>query len=163
MGILLLGPEITPALLMKTALYVTDGSVDSALLLRHWLTEQHATACRLTVVLPYETEPGERLHKDALRPAKAAAESRLQTWSAMLGDVGLHRRATQTLFASPEHALTIHLLMFHYDYWLVDDNQQMVSLAGVLTRTATQAVWLPGVFADVQAGRSAGVSPCLQP
>ncbi|CCH02877.1 hypothetical protein FAES_4878 [Fibrella aestuarina BUZ 2] len=127
---------------MNSLLYVTDGSVDSALTLRNWLTAHTQPAPRLTVVLPYDLAPDQPLHKDVLRPAKAAAEGHLQQWVAMLGDAKLGNLTTETLLASPEHATTLHLLIRPYDGWLVDDQDLMEMMADVLARTRTQPLWL---------------------
>lgn len=125
---------------MNSLLYVTDGSVDSALTLRNWLAAQPQSAPRLTVVLPYDLTPDQPLHKDVLRPAKAAADDRLRQWVAMLGDAKPDNLTTETLLASPEHAITLHLLIRPYDGWLVEDRFLVETMADVLARTRTQPV-----------------------
>lgn len=125
---------------MNSLLYVTDGSVDSALTLRNWLAAQPQPAPRLTVVLPYDLTPDQPLHKDILRPAKAAADARLRQWVAMLGDARPDMLTTETLLASPEHAITLHLLIRPYDGWLVEDRFLVETMADVLARIRTQPV-----------------------
>ncbi|MEZ0609224.1 hypothetical protein ACAW74_11945 [Fibrella sp. WM1] len=130
---------------MNSFLYVTDGSVDDALLLRNWLDNQPQPLLRLTVVLPYDLTPDQPLHKDGLRPAKAAADVRLQQWVTMLGDVKLGNLTTETLLANSAHAITLHLLIRPYYGWLVADRDVVETMADVLPRTRTQPVWLaPG-------------------
>ncbi|WP_020604286.1 hypothetical protein [Spirosoma spitsbergense] len=134
---------------MKTALYVTDGSVDSALLLRAWLTRQPTNFCRITVVLPYSISPDEPLHKDVLRPVKEKALTLLQNWQSMLGDSQIWPMALEPFFATPEHALTIYLLLRHYDYWLTDNNPSPCGTE-LITHTSTQRTHLAAVstYAD---------------
>ncbi len=106
---------------MQTALFLTDCSVDSALSLRNWMAERAHQPLRLTVVHPYEIKVGDPLHKSVCKPAKTNALARLDNWTAMLGDIDNQQITTETLFASPNVALMIHLLIRGYDYWVVEN------------------------------------------
>ncbi len=114
-------PGNEPLRLMLTALFITDCSVDSALALRNWLSEQSHQPLSLTVVHPYDIPPGESLHKSVCQPAKADALSRIANWTAMLGNPENTRLTTEILFSTPEIALTIHLMIRGYDYLMVDN------------------------------------------
>ncbi len=141
-----------------TVLYLTNGSVDSSLIFRHWLKGQPATTLYLTVVLPYDIAADERLDKDVAHSAKETAEIHLQNWLVVVGDVRPHQLITQTLFASPEHALTIHLLLYRYDRLLVDAQRILTPLAGILAQTNTKPIELPGARTDSSIEQSVAVS-----
>lgn len=106
---------------MLTALFITDCSVDSALSLRAWLSQQSRHPICLTVVHPYDIPAGESLHKSVCQPAKADALARLANWTAILGNLENTHLTTETLFSNPEVALTIHLMIRNYNYLLVDN------------------------------------------
>ncbi|MFD2938264.1 hypothetical protein [Spirosoma flavum] len=106
---------------MKTALFLTDGSVDSALSLRRWLSIDPKAAIRLTVVHPYDIELGTTLTKITCRAAKQQAVDRLENWLDLLPQLWSGEFKTETLLATPELAATIHLLLRPYTYLLVDD------------------------------------------
>lgn len=137
---------------MQTALFLTDCSVDSALSLRKWLAQQTHPSLRLMVVHPYEIVSNDPLHKSTCKPAKAEALARLDNWTAMLGDVDCKQITTETLFASPNVALMIHLLIRGYDYWVVEDwtIADSPSVAALLEQSQTK-VWslCEGVEANV--------------
>ena len=142
---------------MQTALFLTDCSVDSALSLRSWLAEHSHRPLRLTVVNPYEISGDDPLHKSVCNPAKTDALARLNNWTAMLGEVDTTDLTTETLFASPNVALMIHLLIRGYDCWVVEnwsvvDNPAVAALLAQ-TRTKVQSLW-EGVEADVSYGVS---------
>jgi hypothetical protein len=125
---------------MKTALFVTDCSIDSALSLRNWLSAHARQPIRLTVVYPYDLPSGLALNRNTLQPAKTEALSQLKNWSAMLDTIDITWLTTETILASPELALSIHLLIRNYDYWLVDDWAQVAdpALAAILNQRTTQ-------------------------
>ncbi|MBO0951808.1 hypothetical protein [Fibrella forsythiae] len=128
---------------MQTALFVTDCSVDSALALRNRLTATHPPI-RLTVVHPYDIESGQPLNKTVLTVARGAAIARLKAWKAVLGDEQGHNLKTEILFASPELALRIHMLIRRYDA-VISDGQWLVNpheLANLLAQTGTQLHYL---------------------
>ncbi|MEZ0487340.1 hypothetical protein [Fibrella aquatica] len=129
---------------MQTALYVTDCSIDSALALRNRLaTFTHNSVC-ITVVHPYDIEPGQPLNKVILKEARQAAITRLNNWKAILGEVKPGGLKTEILFASPELALRIHLLIRRYDA-IFSDGQWLVTphdLADLLAQTGTQLHYL---------------------
>ncbi len=106
---------------MKTALFLTDGSVDSALSLRCWLATNPELSIRLTVVHPYDIELGTTLTKNTYQIAKQQAINRLEHWLNMLPQPWAVELKTEILLASPELAVTIHLLLRPYTYLLVDD------------------------------------------
>lgn len=125
---------------MKTALFVTDCSIDAALSLRNWLRAQGSQPIRLTVVFPYDIARGQALTRNTLQPARADALTQLSTWSALLDTIPASWLTTETLLASPELATAIHLLLRSYDYWLVNDTEQAVSpsAAAILRQRTTQ-------------------------
>lgn len=131
---------------MKTALFVTDCSIDAALSLRHWLAARNSQPVRLTVVYPYDITRGQTLSRDTLKPAKAGAVAQLDNWSALLDALPAGHLTTETLLASPELALSIHLLLRGYDYWLVNDEEQITSpaVAAILNQCTTRAEVLSG-------------------
>ncbi|MCX6217212.1 hypothetical protein [Spirosoma sp.] len=106
---------------MKTALFIVDCSVDSALSVRNWLSAHSHQPVRLTVVLPYDIDEGQSLEKSTLQSAKSEASTRLKNWCALLGDTNPGSVVTETLLANPELAISMHLLIRRYDYWLVED------------------------------------------
>lgn len=124
---------------MLTALFITDCSVDSALSLRTWLSEQSHQPLRLTVVHPYDIPAGESLHKSVCQPAKAEALTRLANWKHMLGDPESLHLTTETLFSTPEVSLTIHLMIRSYDYLLVDNWSPVTdtTITSLLKKTQT--------------------------
>jgi len=134
-----------PARLMLTALFITDCSVDSALLLRTWLSEQTHQPLSLTVVHPYDIPTGALLHKSVCQPAKAEALTRLNNWTAMMGNSENVYLTTEILFANPEVTLTIHLLIRGYNYLLVDDwspvSPTALPLMLAKTRTTVQSIY----------------------
>ena len=125
---------------MKTALFVTDCSVDSALCLRNWLSAHASQPIRLTVVYPYDIEGGQSLTRDTLQPARAEALRQLNSWSAQLDTIDAGWLTTETLLASPELALSIHLLIRGYDYWLVNDLVDIANpaVSAMLSRSTTR-------------------------
>lgn len=125
---------------MKTALFVTDCSIDSALSLRNWLSAHARQPLRLTVVYPYDIPGGQSLSRDTLKPARTEALTQLKSWSGLLDTIGTDWLTTETLLASPELAISIHLLIRGYDYWLVDDWSQVANpaLAAVLNQGSTR-------------------------
>lgn len=125
---------------MQTALFLTDCSVDSALSLRGWLVQHTHEPLRLTVVHPYEIEGGDTLHKSVCTPAKSEAVARLAHWRAMLGEVDTIHLNTEALFARPNVALMIHLLIRGYDYWVVDNwaMAAVPSVAALLEQSGTK-------------------------
>ncbi|MDB5241132.1 MAG: hypothetical protein JWP57_1757 [Spirosoma sp.] len=139
---------------MKTALFVTECSIDSAFTLRNWLANTAHESIRLTIVLPYEILPGEPLHKSACNPAKAEAQARLDHWSAILGDNQITVITTETLFGSAKQALHLHLLIRSYDYWLVDERAMpdKVDLGSLLNHPGklTRLVLMSEKFAFVR-------------
>ncbi|GAB4044114.1 hypothetical protein [Spirosoma jeollabukense] len=110
---------------MKTAFYSTDCSVDSALALRSWLTTTPEKAIHLTVVHAYDIEAGTSLNKEACRAAKQQAKARLNHWLEMLNQSWVGEVKPETLLASRELAITMHLLLRSYDILLLDE--QVVS------------------------------------
>ncbi|SOD93390.1 hypothetical protein [Spirosoma fluviale] len=106
---------------MKTALFVTDCSVDSALTVRNWLSAHSHQPIRLTVVLPYDIDEGQSLDKKSLQAAKSEASNRLKNWSDLLSATDPGSVVAETLLANPELAISMHLLIRRYDYWLVED------------------------------------------
>lgn len=125
---------------MKTALFVTDCSVDSALSLRNWLSAHASQPIRLTVVYPYDIDSGQALTRDTLQPAKAEARRQLNNWSAQLDTIDASWLTTETLLASPELALSIHLLIRGYDYWLVNDLVEVANpaVSAILSQGTTR-------------------------
>ncbi len=125
---------------MQTALFLTDCSVDSALSLRGWLAGHTHQSVRLTVVHPYEMAGDKPLHKSVCKPAKTEALARLDNWMAMLGEADTTCLTTEALFASPNVALMIHLLIRGYDYWVVEDwtLADSPSVAPLLEQTSTK-------------------------
>ncbi|RYF65962.1 MAG: hypothetical protein EOO39_23905 [Cytophagaceae bacterium] len=129
---------------MQTALFVTDCSIDSALALRNRLTSSTHPPIRLTVVHPYDIAVDQPLNKAVLKVAREAAIARLNTWKTILGDTHGHQLKTEILFASPELALRIHMLIRRYDAVFTDD-QWLVTpheLADLLAQTGTQLHYL---------------------
>lgn len=106
---------------MQTALYLTDGSVDSALAFRSWLAHFNKGSFRFTVVLPYNLPAGEPLHKSVSGLARQAAQQRVAKWLAMVNETVAADILTDVLFASPAQALSIHLLVRQYDYLVQDE------------------------------------------
>lgn len=104
---------------MKTACFITNCSVDSALTLRRWVDTHSDETIRITVVHPYGVDAGITLNKETCRTAKQQATARLDHWLAMLPT--LRNAKPETLFSSPELALKMYLLLRYYDYVLVDD------------------------------------------
>ncbi|QIP11633.1 hypothetical protein G8759_02790 [Spirosoma aureum] len=104
---------------MKTAFFLTDCSVDSALVLRRWLESNPDNALHLTVVHPYDIEECAVLNKETFRAAKQQAESRLERWLDMLPQ--LSKLKAETLFSSPQLAIKMHLLLRSYDYLLMNE------------------------------------------
>jgi hypothetical protein len=131
---------------MKTALFVTDCSIDAALSLRSWLAAQASQPIRLTVVYPYDIAGGQALSRDTLKPAKADAVAQLKDWSDLLDTIPASQLTTETLLASPELALSIHLLLRGYDYWLINDGEQVTSpaVSAILSQRTTQTRMLAG-------------------
>ncbi|GAB3020712.1 hypothetical protein [Spirosoma pulveris] len=125
---------------MKTALFVTDCSVDSALTVRNWLSAHSHQPVRLTVVLPYDIDEGQPLDKKSLQSARSEAGSRLKNWSALLGDTDPGSLVVEPLLASPELAISMHLLIRRYDYWLVEDWSlvENATLSSILNQPALQ-------------------------
>ncbi len=125
---------------MKTALFITDGSVDSALSLRRWLSTNPEAAIRLTVVHPYDIELGTTLTKNTCRVAKQQSVDRLEHWLNMLPQPWPGELKTKTLLASSELAVTIHLLLRPYTYLLVDDQTfgSPMNLDSLLNKTTTE-------------------------
>jgi hypothetical protein len=124
---------------MKTALYITDCSADSALRLRQWLTAQTNNAIRLTIVFPYDVEPGLPLTRNTFNPVKEVANQQLKSWSeALEGTI-----SSETVLATPDLALTIYLLLRSYTYWLSDSYEQVTQFADLLAKTSTEVCCLP--------------------
>ena len=112
---------------MKKALLVTDGSVDQALSLSHWL-ETQSDPIDLTVVYGYTiAQPANQSLRAAVyREAKQEATESLNHWLSFLpasAPVQLH---TELLLGDPELVLAIYLLLRRYDYLLIDVWQQGV-------------------------------------
>lgn len=128
---------------MKTAIYLTDCSEESAQRLRHWLADRADTSIRLTVVYPYDIEEGQPLTQNTLRPAKEEARSTLKNWSSALQWDG--HLQPETVLASPELALSIYLLLRSYSYWLVDDTEHITQFSDILAKTNTHPCWLADV------------------
>ncbi len=129
---------------MKTAFFLTDGSVNSALSLRCWLAANSETAVRLTVVHPYDIELGTILTKNTYQMAKRKAIDRLENWLNLLPQSWPGELKTETLLASPELAVTIHLLLRPYTYLLVDDQAfgLPVNPDELLNKSTAELCWL---------------------
>ncbi|MCK8493900.1 MULTISPECIES: hypothetical protein [Spirosoma] len=106
---------------MKTVFFLTDCSVDSALFVRRWLTDQNEAVIRLTIVHPYDIEAGDALTKETHRVAKQQAVTRLARWLDMIPASTSVELKPETLLASPELAAKIHQHLRAYDYILVDE------------------------------------------
>lgn len=106
---------------MKTALYITDCSVDAALALRWWMTTDAEEAIHLTVVHSYNIEVGTSLNKEVCRAAKQLATARINNWLKMFNQAWVSEVKSETLLASPELAITLHVLLRSYDYLLLDE------------------------------------------
>ena len=105
-------PDQTPFRPMKTALFITDCSADSARRLRQWLATKTDTAIRLTIVLPYDVAPGLPLTRSTFNPVKKAAQQQLKSWSGALeGTI-----SSETVLATPDLALTIYLMLRTHTY-----------------------------------------------
>lgn len=129
---------------MQTALFITDCSIDSALALRHRLASFAPNAIRITVVHPYDLAPDQPLNKVILNEARRAAIARLTNWKAVLDNMQTNAVKTEILFASPELALRIHMLIRRYDA-IFTDGQWLVTpheLADLLAQTGTQLHYL---------------------
>jgi len=129
---------------MKTALYITDCSIDSALALRNRLAMSPNVPFRLTIVHPYDLEPDQPLNKVVLKEARQAAATRLTNWKTALGDTHATSLKTELLFASPELALRIHLLIRQYDAVIIDEQWILApqELASLLAQTGSQLHYL---------------------
>lgn len=129
---------------MQTALYLTDGSVDSALSFRSWLTHFDGAPLRFTVVLPYDLPVGEPLHKSVCGPAKQAAQEQLANWLAIVNEGVAATIRTEVLFASPAQALSIHLLVRQYDYLVQDEwlHKKTNSLLMLSARMETRVLYV---------------------
>ncbi|ARK09811.1 hypothetical protein A6C57_05370 [Fibrella sp. ES10-3-2-2] len=129
---------------MQTALYITDCSIDSALVLRDRLAISPNVPFRLTIVHPYDLAPDQPLNKVILREARQAAATRLTNWKTALGDTRASSLKAELLFASPELALRIHLLIRQYDAVFIDGQWILApqELADLLAQTGTQLHYL---------------------
>lgn len=105
---------------MKTAFFLTDCSVDSALVLRRWREANPDEAIRLTVVHPYDIETGVALSKETYRQARQQAAARLERWLGMTPQPWLGAIKPETLLAPPALAIDMHRLLRSYDYLLID-------------------------------------------
>ncbi|WP_052731279.1 hypothetical protein [Spirosoma radiotolerans] len=120
---------------MKTALFLTDCSIDSALTLRNWMSQYKGEAIQLTVVHPYALANGSLLTKETHRTAKQQAQTRLQHWSEMLPSSHPGMLLTETLFGDASLVFTIHLQLRRYTYVLLDFWQE--ALTEIYTAQAT--------------------------
>lgn len=113
------GNDTRPA--MKTALFITDCSVDAALALRNRIGNAGAHTLALTVVHPYEIDASQPLTKTITKEARQQAQERLRRWANLFASLDLPGNMsltvkTELLFASPELAATIHQALRSYDY-----------------------------------------------
>lgn len=106
---------------MKTAFYATDCSVDSALALRRWQTANPNESLRLTILHSYDLDDSLALNRETYRAAKQQAKARLDQWLEMLTQSWAGELNPETLLASPELAITMHLLLRSYDFLLLDE------------------------------------------
>ncbi|GAB3713601.1 hypothetical protein GCM10027592_52950 [Spirosoma flavus] len=106
---------------MKTALFVTDGTVDAALSLRNWLTNNAGHSLHLTIVYSYDIPVGDPLTKSVCGLAKAEALNSLNRWKAILGNNPGSQITYKPFFGSPKQALAMHLLIGSFNYWLTDE------------------------------------------
>jgi hypothetical protein len=134
---------------MKTAFYSTDCSIDSALVLRQWMATHADEPIQLTVVHPYDVEAGTSLNKEVCRTAKQEAKSRLDKWLDLLPQSSPNQVKSETLLASPELAVKLHMLLRRYDYLLVDEQIQELSseTMAMLCQTNTQLISVSGSMA----------------
>ncbi|CAN5497754.1 hypothetical protein BH09BAC4_BH09BAC4_14720 [soil metagenome] len=132
---------------MKTAFYSTDCSVDSALALRSWLATNADGAIHLTVVHAYDIEAGTALTKEAFRAAKQQAKARLDHWLEMLYQSWTGEVKPETLLASPELAITMHLLLRSYDILLLDEQ---IIAETILNQTKTNCCRIRNYGMSVQ-------------
>jgi len=105
---------------MKTAFFLTDCSIDSALTLRNWMKQYEGDAIRLTVVHSYELANGSLLTKETHQIAKQQAQTRLQHWVEILPPSQPGILLTETLFGDASLAFAIHLHLRRYNYVLLD-------------------------------------------
>ena len=121
---------------MKKALLVTDGSVDQALSLSHWL-ETQSDPIDLTVVYGYTiAQPANQSLRAAVyREAKQEATESLNHWLSFLpasatallpNGYCFGQLHTELLLGDPELVRAIYLLLRRYDYLLIDVWQQGV-------------------------------------
>lgn len=124
---------------MKTALFITDCSADSARRLRQWLATHADSTIRLTIVLPYDIAPGLPLTRNTFNPVKEAAQQQLKSWSlALEGTI-----FSETVLATPDLALTIYLMLRTYTYWLANSSEQVTQFAELAAKTSTQVYCQP--------------------
>ena len=107
---------------MKTVLYPTDCSVESARSLKEWLSRQIGEPVKITVVHPYDIMPGSPLTKATFKEAKVQADQRLSDW---LQATGMASKATleqRAILGGAEVLVKSFLALFPYELLLVDDN-----------------------------------------
>lgn len=124
---------------MKKALFLTDGSVDTALSLSRWL-EVQTDPIVLTVVHAFSIN--QPLKAAVYRDARQAASTELNQWLNFLPSfrsvpAGTVQILPEILLGEPGLVLTIHLLLRHYDYLLLDEGQTDVLNAFLVCQPQT--------------------------
>lgn len=107
---------------MKTVLYPTDCSVESARALKEWLSCQIGEPVTITVVHPYDIMPDAPLTKATFKEAKLQADQRLSNW---LQATGMASKATldqRAILGGAEVLVKSFLALYPYELLLVDDN-----------------------------------------
>lgn len=121
---------------MKKALLLTDCSVDLALAVNQWVTNQ-PDSIDLTVVYAFSLSSDENqpLKAAAHRTAKQEASENLRQWLNCLPTPWPGKIQTETLLGEPELVMRIHLLLRQYNYLLIDHAQQDVVSAFVACKS----------------------------
>lgn len=133
---------------MQTALFLTDCSVDAALALRRWQSENGHIPLRITVVHPFDLESGCRLTKETSRAIRQEARDRLRNWLAMVEQP----LPAEILLGSADLVLTLHLRLRQYDYLLLCAGQEELTAAytACSNQVDTQPIWINTAYEELE-------------
>ncbi|GAA4458474.1 hypothetical protein GCM10023189_30800 [Nibrella saemangeumensis] len=107
---------------MKTVLYPTDCSIESARALKEWLSRQIGEPVNVTIVQPYDIMPDAPLAKASFKEAKQLADQRLSQWVQAAGIAGKATIDARSILGGAEVLIKSFLALYPYDLLLVDEN-----------------------------------------
>ncbi|GAA4417001.1 hypothetical protein GCM10023187_49050 [Nibrella viscosa] len=107
---------------MKTVLYPTDCSTESARALKEWLSRQIGEPVKLTIVQPYDVTPGAPPVKASFKDAKQQADQRLNQWVQAAGVIGKAIIDQRSILGGAEVLVKSFLSLYTYDLLLIDEN-----------------------------------------